>query len=180
MSTRILRSTTILAVRRGDRVALAGDGQVTLGEHAVKHGSRKVLKLNDGKVLAGFAGGAADGLALLDKIEGHIKESQGDLERAAMAFAREWRTDRILRRLEAMLIVADARSTLVISGQGDALRPDEDIAAIGSGGAIAHAAGLALLRHTEMPAEQIAREAVGIASRLCIYTNYQINVVTLE
>ena len=175
-----LRATTILALRRGDQVAIAGDGQVTLGDHAVKHSSRKVLKLDEGKVLAGFAGGAADGLALLDKIEGHVKEAKGDLERAAMSFAREWRTDRILRRLEAMIIVADSNVTLVLSGQGDVLRPDDDVAAIGSGGAIAHGAGLALLRHTELSAEEIAREAIGIAAQLCIYTNDQIQVVTLD
>lgn len=175
-----LRATTILALRRGDQVAIAGDGQVTLGDHAVKHSSRKVLKLDEGKVLAGFAGGAADGLALLDKIEGHVKEAKGDLERAAMSFAREWRTDRILRRLEAMIIVADSNVTLVLSGQGDVLRPDDDVAAIGSGGAIAHAAGLALMRHTELSAEEIAREAIGIAAQLCIYTNDQIQVVTLD
>lgn len=174
-----MRSTTIVAVRRGGHVALAGDGQVTLGDHAIKHTGRKVLRLMDGKVLAGFAGGAADALSLLDRVENHLRETRGDLERAVMQFAKEWRTDRMLRRLEAMLLVANDRHTFVISGNGDVLRPDEDVIAIGSGGAMAHAAALALIRHTELPAETIAREALGIAGRLCIYTNDQVTVEVL-
>lgn len=174
-----LRSTTIVAVRKGEQVALAGDGQVTLGEHSVKHTARKVLRLMDGQVLAGFAGGAADALSLLDRVENHLKESHGDLERAVMQFAKEWRTDRMLRRLEAMLVVANSRHTFVISGGGDVLRPDEDVVAIGSGGAMAHAAALALARHTTFSAEAIAREAIAIAGTLCIYTNDQITVETL-
>ena len=174
-----IRSTTIVAVRKGGQVALAGDGQVTLGEHAVKHTARKVLRLVDGKVLAGFAGGAADALSLLDRVENHVRETQGDLERAVMQFAKEWRTDRMLRRLEAMLVVANDRHTFVISGTGDVLRPDEDVVAIGSGGAMAHAAALALHRHTELSAEAIAREALEIAGALCIYTNDRINVEVL-
>lgn len=174
-----MRSTTVVAVRRGGQVALASDGQVTFGEHAIKHTSRKVSRIYDGKVLAGFAGGAADALALLDKIENHIRESGGELERAAIAFAKEWRTDRILRRLEAMLVIANERLTLVIGGGGDVLRPDEDVAAIGSGGPMAHAAALALLRHTDLPAPAIAREAITIAGRLCIYTNDQVTIETL-
>ena len=173
------RSTTVVAVRRGKRVALAGDGQVTFGEHAIKHSGRKVIRIYDGKMLAGFAGGAADALTLLDKVENHIRESHGELERAAIAFAKEWRTDRILRRLEAMLIVASENLTLVIGGGGDVLRPDEDVAAIGSGGAMAHAAALALIRHTDLPPESIAREAIAIAGRLCIYTNDQVTIETL-
>lgn len=174
-----LRSTTIVAVRKGGHVALAGDGQVTLGEHSVKHTSRKVLRLADGKVIAGFAGGAADALSLLDRVESQVKECQGDLERAVMQFAKEWRTDRMLRRLEAMLVVANDRATFVISGNGDVLRPDEDVVAIGSGGAMAHAAALALYRHTDLAAEAIAREALAIAGRLCIYTNDQVTVEVL-
>lgn len=174
-----IRSTTIVAVRKAGHVALAGDGQVTLGEHAVKHTSRKVLRLLDGKVLAGFAGGAADALSLLDRVENHLRETQGDLERALMQFAKEWRTDRMLRRLEAMLLVANDRNTFMLSGNGDVLRPDEDVVAIGSGGAMAHAAALALHRHTEMSAEQIAREALTIAGRLCIYTNDHVTVEVL-
>jgi ATP-dependent HslUV protease subunit HslV len=173
------RSTTIVAVRRGRRVALAGDGQVTFGEHAIKQTSRKVMRIHDGKILAGFAGGAADALTLLDKVENHLREAHGDLERAAISFAKEWRTDRILRRLEAMLIVANEELTLVIGGAGDVLRPDEDVAAIGSGGAMAHAAALALVRHTELPPETIAREAITIAGRLCIYTNAEVTIETL-
>ncbi len=173
------RSTTIVAVRRGGRVAVAGDGQVTLGEHAVKHTSRKVLRLLDGRVLAGFAGGAADALALLDRVENHVRDARGDLERAVMQFAKEWRTDRMLRRLEAMLVIADANHTFVISGGGEVLRPDEDVVAIGSGGAMAHAAALALHRHTDLSAEEIAREALAIAGRLCIYTNENVTVEVL-
>src|SRR5207248_1888809 len=123
-------STTIVAVRKNGRVVVAGDGQVTLGEHAVKHSARKVLRLVDGKVLAGFAGGAGDALSLLDRVENHIREAGGELERAMMQFAREWRTDRMLRRLEAMLVVANDRHTFVLSGNGDVLRPDEDVVAI--------------------------------------------------
>jgi ATP-dependent HslUV protease subunit HslV len=174
-----LRSTTIVAVRKGGQVALGGDGQVTLGEHAVKHGARKVLRLSEGKVLAGFAGGAADALSLLDRVEANIKETGGDLERAVMQFAKEWRTDRMLRRLEAMLVVANDRHTFVISGNGDVLRPDEDVVAIGSGGSMAHAAALALHRHTELPPEAIVREALAIAGSLCIYTNTNITVEVL-
>jgi ATP-dependent HslUV protease subunit HslV len=174
-----IRSTTIVAVRKGDQVAVAGDGQVTLGDHAVKHTARKVLRLMDGKVLAGFAGGAADALSLLDRVENHLRESHGDLERAAIQFAKEWRTDRMLRRLEAMLIIADAKNTFVLSGNGDVLRPDEQVVAIGSGGSMAHAAALALARHTDLSAEKIAREALEIAGRLCIYTNEQIQIETL-
>ena len=175
-----MRSTTIVAVRKAGRVAIAGDGQVTLGEHAVKHTARKVLRLVDGKLLVGFAGGAADALSLLDRVENHVREARGDLERAAINFAREWRTDRMLRRLEAMLVIADNRNTFVISGAGDVIRPDEDVVAIGSGGDMAHAAALALSRHTEMPAEEVAREAIAIAGKLCIYTNENITVEVLE
>jgi ATP-dependent HslUV protease subunit HslV len=174
-----IHSTTIVAVRRNGRVALAGDGQVTLGEHAMKHGARKVLRLMEGRILAGFAGGAADALTLLDRVEAHLRETRGDLERAVMLFAREWRTDRMLRRLEALLLVADERHTFVVSGSGDVLRPDEDVAAIGSGGAMAHAAALALVRHTDLPAEAVAREAIVIAGRLCIYTNDSVTVEAL-
>ena len=174
-----IRSTTIVAVRKGGHVALGGDGQVTLGDHAVKHQARKVLRLLDGKVLAGFAGGAADALSLLDRVENHVRETGGDLERAVMQFAKEWRTDRMLRRLEAMLVVANDRHTFVISGNGDVLRPDEDVVAIGSGGSMAHAAALALHRHTELSAETIAREALRIAGSLCIYTNENITIEVL-
>ena len=179
MTEMVIRSTTVLAVRRGGKVALAGDGQVTFGNTAMKHTSRKVMRIHDGKVLAGFAGGAADALALLDKFEGKLRESGGLLERGAIEFAKEWRLDRMLRRLDAMLIVADRDLTLVLGGAGDVIRPDEDVVAIGSGGPFAHAAALALMRHTQLPAEAIAREALQIAGTLCIYTNDQIIVETL-
>jgi ATP-dependent HslUV protease subunit HslV len=179
MTTPEIRSTTVLAVRRDGKVALAGDGQVTFGNTAIKHTSRKVMRIHDGKVLAGFAGGAADALALLDKFEGKLRESGGQLERGAIEFAKEWRQDRMLRRLEAMLIVADRELTLVIGGAGDVIRPDEGVVAIGSGGPFAHAAALALMRHTQLPAETIAREALQIAGTLCIYTNDQVTVETL-
>lgn len=172
-------STTIVGVRREGKVALAGDGQVTLGNTAIKHSARKISRLLDGQALAGYAGTAADALALIDKFEGHLKEARGSLERAAVQFAKEWRTDRILRRLEAMLLVANREQLLVLSGAGDVIRPDEDVVGIGSGGPHAHAAALALLYHTSLPAETIAREALRIAGRLCIYTNDQIVVETL-
>ena len=172
-------STTIVGVRREGKVALAGDGQVTLGNTAIKHSARKISRLLDGQALAGYAGTAADALALIDKFEGHLKEARGSLERAAVQFAKEWRTDRILRRLEAMLLVANREQLLVLSGSGDVIRPDEDVVGIGSGGPHAHAAALALLHHTSLPAETIAREALRIAGRLCIYTNDQIVVETL-
>jgi ATP-dependent HslUV protease subunit HslV len=174
-----LRSTTIVAVRKEGRVAVAGDGQVTLGEHAVKQTAKKVLRLMDGKVLAGFAGGAADALSLLDRVENHVREAHGDLERGVMQFAKEWRTDRMLRRLEAMLVLANERHTFVLSGAGDVLRPDEDVVAIGSGGSMAHAAALALHRHTDLPADTIAKEALEIAGDLCIYTNTNITIEVL-
>ncbi len=174
------RSTTIVAVRRGGQVAVGGDGQVTLGQHAVKHGAKKVLRLLEGKVIAGFAGGAADALTLLDHVETHVRETGGDLERGVMLFAKEWRTDRMLRRLEAMIILANDRNTFVVGGGGDVIRPDEDVVAIGSGGAMAHSAALALLRHTELPAETIVREALGIAGSLCVYTNDQLTVEVLN
>lgn len=179
MTDNKIRATTVVAVRREGTVALAGDGQVTFGQTAIKHTSRKVLRIHDGKVLAGFAGGAADALSLLDKFEGKLREAGGQLERGAIEFAKEWRTDRMLRRLEAMLIVADRELTLVIGGAGDVIRPDEDVVAIGSGGPFAHAGALALMRHTQLPAETIAREALKIAGTLCIYTNDQVVVETL-
>jgi ATP-dependent HslUV protease subunit HslV len=174
-----IRSTTIVGVRREGKVALAGDGQVTLGNTAIKHTARKIARLLEGQALAGYAGAAADALALIDKFEGHLKESRGSLERAAVQFAKEWRTDRILRRLEAMLLVANKEQILVLSGSGDVIRPDEDVVGIGSGGPYSHAAALALLHHTTLPAEVIAREALRIAGQLCIYTNDQVIVETL-
>jgi ATP-dependent HslUV protease, peptidase subunit HslV len=174
-----IRSTTVVGIRRDGQVALAADGQVTLGETAVKHAARKVLRIADGKVLAGFAGAAADAMALLDKFEGKIREGRGTLQRAAIEFVKEWRTDRMLRRLEAMMVVADREDLLIVGGTGDVIRPDDGIAAIGSGGPFAHAAARALLSHTAMPAEEIARESLRVAAGICIYTNDHVTVETL-
>lgn len=173
------RSTTILCVRRDGVVAMAGDGQVTLGDTVMKHGARKVRRLYEGRVLAGFAGAAADAFALLERFEAKLETHSGDVTRAAVELAREWRTDRMLRRLESVLAVADGSRTLVVSGSGDVIEPDDGIAAIGSGGGFAAAAARALLRHSELPARKLAEEAMRIAAGICIYTNDQIHVETL-
>ncbi|HVR84056.1 MAG TPA: ATP-dependent protease subunit HslV [Planctomycetota bacterium] len=165
--------TTILAVRSGGSVALGGDGQVTLGTTVVKHNAVKLRRLHDGKVLAGFAGGTADAMTLLDKYEGMLKKAQGNVSRAAVELAKEWRTDRFLRRLESLLLVADKERTLLISGQGDVIEPDDGVAGIGSGGAFAVAAARALVRHTKLSSKDIVKEALEITSRICIYTNGQ-------
>lgn len=171
--------TTVLAVRRDDSVVIAGDGQVTLDHAKVKSGARKVRRLADGKVLAGFAGAAADAFALLTRFEGKLSAHPSNLERAAVELVRDWRTDRALRRLEAMLVVADSKKTLLLSGTGDLIEPDEGILAIGSGGTAALAAARALMRHTELDAEQIAREAMRVAGEIDIYTNDQLTVEVL-
>lgn len=169
--------TTILAVRRDGRVALAGDGQVTLGDRTVvKHTAKKVRRLHSGRVLAGFAGSLADALTLLDKFETKLQSHGGQLAKAAVELAREWRTDRMLQRLEAMLIVADVHQILMISGSGEVIEPEDDVAAVGSGGSFALAAARALMRHTQLPADQIVREAMKIAADLCVYTNHEIVV----
>ncbi|MHB8152284.1 MAG: ATP-dependent protease subunit HslV [Vulcanimicrobiaceae bacterium] len=173
-----IRSTTILAIRREGILAMAGDGQVTVDKTVMKHGARKVRRIAAGKVLAGFAGSAADGIALLEKFEAKFAEYK-DLTRAAVELAKDWRQDRALRRLEALLIVGTAESLFVLSGTGDVIEPDEGIAAIGSGGPYAQAAAAALLRNTALSAEEIARRALGIASEICIYTNDDIIVETL-
>jgi ATP-dependent HslUV protease, peptidase subunit HslV len=173
-----IRSTTILAVRRDGKLAIAGDGQVTLDKTIVKHGARKVRKIAGGKVLAGFAGSAADGISLLEKFEKKYAEYK-DLTRASVELAKDWRQDRALRRLEALLIVGTPENLFVLSGTGDVIEPDEGIAAIGSGGPYAQAAAAALLRNTAMTAEEIARAALGIAGEICIYTNDDIVVETL-
>jgi ATP-dependent HslUV protease subunit HslV len=174
-----LRSTTILAVRRNGAVALGGDGQVTLGNVVMKSDASKVRRLHGGKVLAGFAGAAADSFALLERFEARLKDFQGNLVRAATELAKDWRTDRALRRLEAMLIVADREQLLVVSGTGDVIQPTEGAAAIGSGGAYALAAARALLAHSNLSAAAIARSALEIAADLCIYTNRNIAVEEL-
>jgi len=172
--------TTIVCVRRGGEVAMAGDGQVTLGATVMKGDARKVRTLSSGSVLAGFAGATADAFTLIERFEGKMEQHSGNLRRAAVELAKDWRTDKYLRRLEAMLLVADAEATLLLSGTGDVVEPSEEVVAIGSGGPYALAAGLALAAHTEMGAKTIAKEALAQAARICIYTNENIELVTLE
>ncbi|HEY7995117.1 MAG TPA: ATP-dependent protease subunit HslV [Candidatus Eremiobacteraceae bacterium] len=172
-------STTILAVRRDGKLAIAGDGQVTFDKTVMKHKARKIRRIGDGKVLAGFAGSAADGMTLLDKFEAKLSEYRGNITRAAVELAKDWRTDRYLRRLEALLIVGDTEHLFVLSGTGDVVEPDDDVAAIGSGGPYAQAAAVALLRNSTMSAEQIVSEALAIAAKICIYTNEDIAVEVL-
>jgi len=171
--------TTILSVRRGPLVALGGDGQVTLGNIVVKAGARKVRRLYHDKVLAGFAGATADAFTLFERFEAKLEKHQGHLQRAAIELTKDWRTDRVLRRLEAMLAVADAGSSLVITGNGDVLEPELGIIAIGSGGAYAQAAARALLAHTELAPEQVVKKSLEIAGEICIYTNQQHTIETL-
>jgi ATP-dependent HslUV protease subunit HslV len=174
-----IHATTILAVRRGDKVAVGGDGQVTLGPVVMKSDAHKVRRLFGGKVLTGFAGAAADAFALLERFEARLKDFQGNVPRAATELAKDWRTDRALRRLEAMLIAADRENMLIIGGTGDVIQPTEGVAAIGSGGSYALAAARALLAHTELSAVQIVRASLEIAADLCIYTNRSIDVEEL-
>lgn len=166
-----MHSTTIVAVRRDGRVAIAGDGQVTMENTIVKHTARKIRRMYQNRVLAGFAGSVADAQALADKFEGKLEAAGGNLTRAAIDFAKEWRTDRILRRLEALMIVADAEKLYLLSGDGNILEPDDGIAAIGSGGPFAQAAAKALVANTDLSARQIVEEAMRIASEICVYTN---------
>ena len=173
-----IRSTTIVAVRRDGRLAMAGDGQVTFDKTVMKHGARKVRRIAGGRAIAGFAGSAADGMTLLEKFEGKFNEYK-EITRAAVELAKDWRQDRALRKLEALLIVGNADHLLVVSGNGDVIEPDEGIAAIGSGGPYAQAAAAALLRNTEIDAEAIARRALEIAAEICIYTNDNITVEAL-
>ena len=172
-------STTVLAVRRGERIALAADGQVTLDTTVVKVAARKLRRLADGRVLAGFAGGAADAFALLTRFEEKLSAHQGQLERSAVELVRDWRTDRVLRRLEAMLLVADSQRTFVLSGTGDLIEADEGIVGIGSGSVAAMAAARALLHHTELDARTIATEAMTVAGSMDIYTNDRVTVEEL-
>ena len=172
--------TTILCVRRGKQVALGGDGQVTLGNIVMKGTARKVRKLYQGKVLVGFAGGTADAFTLLDRFEAKLEKHQGHLLRASVELAKDWRTDRILRRLEAMLLVADAESTLVITGNGDVLEPEKGIGAIGSGGSYAQSAALALAQNTDLAPAEIVKKSLTIAGELCIYTNLNHIIETLD
>ena len=174
-----LHGTTILAVRRDGRAAVAGDGQVTLGTTVVKHGARKIRRLHGGQVLAGFAGSTGDSLALFTRFEAKLEEHRGQLERAAVELAREWRTDRVLRRLEALLVVVDRQSSFLLSGSGDVIAPDDGLLAVGSGGPYALAAARALLRHSPLPAAEVAQEALKIAASICIDTNEAITVESL-
>lgn len=172
--------TTILSVRRGSIVALGGDGQVTLGNIVIKGTARKVRKLYNGRVLAGFAGGTADAFTLIERFEAKLEKHQGNLLRSSVELAKDWRTDRMLRRLEAMLLVADRESTLVITGNGDVLEPEEGVGAIGSGGAYAQSAALALVRNTDLKPADIVGKSLGIAGDLCIYTNKSHIIETLD
>ncbi|ABB10035.1 HslU--HslV peptidase proteolytic subunit [Burkholderia stagnalis] len=172
--------TTIVSVRRGDKVALGGDGQVTLGNIVMKGGARKVRRIYNNQVLVGFAGGTADAFSLLDRFEAKLEKHQGNLTRAAVELAKDWRTDRMLRRLEAMLITADATTTLVITGNGDVLDPEEGICAIGSGGAYAQAAARALAENTELSPREIVEKSLEIAGDMCIYTNHNRIIETIE
>ncbi len=171
--------TTILSVRRGDRLAMGGDGQVTMGENVIKQKARKLRRCYNEKVLAGFAGSTADAMSLFDRFEKKLEEYHGNLNRAVVELAKDWRTDRALRHLEALLIVADEKSTFLVSGTGDVIEPDDGIAAIGSGGPFATAAARALARHTQMGAREIVEEAMRLASEICIFTNNQIHVEEL-
>lgn len=171
--------TTIVSVRRGNQVAIGGDGQVTLGNTIIKGTARKVRKLYNDQVLAGFAGGTADAFTLIELFESKLQKHQGKLLVSAIELAKEWRTDRALRRLEAMLIVADKNNTLVITGNGDVLEPEHSIAAIGSGGAFAQSAARALIENTDLPAETVVKKALEIAGDICIYTNQNHTIETL-
>ncbi len=175
-----IHATTVLAVRREGQTAFAADGQVTFGDVVMKHTARKVRWLYQNRVLAGIAGAAADAQALMDRFESKLEASGGNLRRAAVEFAKDWRTDRVLRHLNALMIVADADTMLVVSGDGNVLEPDEGAVGIGSGGAYAQAAAVALLKHTSLSAREIAEEALRIAAKLCIYTNEHITVEVLE
>jgi ATP-dependent HslUV protease subunit HslV len=175
---RQVRSTTILAVRRNGKVVIAGDGQVTMGETIVKTSARKVRRLYNDKVIAGFAGASADAFALFQRFESKLEQFHGQLNRAAVELAKDWRTDKLMRNLEALLLVADQQATLVVSGNGDVIEPDDGIVAIGSGGPYALSAARALAKHTDLSARQIAEEAMTIAGQICIYSN--LNLVVEE
>ena len=176
----MILSTTILAVRRGDTVAVAGDGQVTIGDVVMKHSARKIRKLHKERVLAGFAGAVADALTLFEKFEGQLDRHKGNLRKAAVELTKEWRTDRYLRRLEAQLIVADPTQLLILSGDGEVIEPDDGVVAIGSGGSYALAAARALMQHTNLSATEIAQAALEIAADLCIYTNRSITLYSIS
>ncbi len=175
-----LRGTTIVSVRRGDKVVVGGDGQVSMGDTVMKGNARKVRRLYHDKVLAGFAGGTADAFTLFERFEAKLEKHQGNLVRAAVELAKDWRTDRMLRRLEALLVVADATASLIISGNGDVIEPENNLMAIGSGGPYARAAARALLDNTELDARSIVEKALFIAADICVYTNHNVTVEELE
>jgi ATP-dependent HslUV protease subunit HslV len=175
----MFHSTTVLAVRHRDQTVMASDGQVTFGNTVVKQSARKIRRLYNDRILAGFAGSAADSFALFARFEAKLEQYRGNLERSAVELAKDWRSDRLLRRLEAMLLVMDAKATYLLSGTGDLIEPDDGIIAIGSGGAYAMAAGKALAMHTQLSAREIAEQAMAIAAAICIYTNDTITVETL-
>ena len=176
----MFHATTIVAVKKGEHVSIAGDGQVTFGQATImKHTARKVRGLFHGKVIAGFAGSVADAFTLFEKFEQKLEEYHGNLQRAAVELAKEWRTDKMLKNLEALLLVADAQNLLILSGSGEVIEPDDGIAAIGSGGNYALAAARALVKHTDMTSTEIVREAMLVAASICVYTNEQINVEEL-
>ena len=168
---RLVRSTTVLCVRRDGKVVMAADGQVTLGEGVIKHNARKLRRLYQEKIIAGFAGSTADAFSLFSRFEGKLEQYHGNLSRAAVELGKDWRTDKMLRQLEALLLVADKEQTFLISGQGDVIEPDSGIAAIGSGGSYAMAAATALYEHSKLSAREIAEQAMKIAGNICIYTN---------
>jgi len=176
----VVRSTTVLAVRRDDRLAMGGDGQVTQGPTVVKSSARKIRSLRGGAVLVGFAGATADAFALLERFSGHLEKHPENLVRAAIELAKEWRTDKALRPLESQIVVADANALLLLSGNGDVVQPDDDLVAIGSGGPYAAAAARALLGHTSLSAREIVEESLRIASRICIYSNDEIHIEELS
>jgi ATP-dependent HslUV protease subunit HslV len=175
----LVRSTTVLCVRRDGKVVMAGDGQVTLGEGVVKHNARKIRRLYQDKILAGFAGSTADAFSLFARFESKLEQFHGNLGRAAVELAKDWRTDKMLRHLEALLLVCDPNTTYLISGAGDVIEPETGIAAIGSGGPYAHAAAEALMNHSALSARQIAEEAMKIAGKMCIYTNDKVTIEEL-
>jgi ATP-dependent HslUV protease subunit HslV len=176
---RLIRSTTVLCVRRNGNVVMAGDGQVTLGEGIIKHSAKKIRRLYQDKILAGFAGSTADAFSLFSRFESKLEQYHGNLGRAAVELAKDWRTDKFLRHLEALLLVSDKEQTFLLSGQGDVIEPDSGIAAIGSGGPYAQAAAQALAEHTQLPARQIAEEDMKVAGKMCIYTNDKVTIEEL-
>ena len=175
-----IKSTTVICVRRDNKVVMAGDGQVTLGSEVIKGSARKLRRLYNDKILAGFAGSTADAFALFSRFETKLEQFNGNLSRSVVELAKEWRTDRVLRHLEALLLVADNKTTYLVSGNGDVIEPDEGVAAIGSGGPFATAAAIALLRNTKLSARRIVEEAMAIAGKICIYTNDSVTYEELE